>query len=357
MPGRGGESGIRGALDSALGTPNVLNRGFVQSLGALKMRTLGLSRYAVYIVASALTAGCAGSQPPIGATGAIAQSRATAEPSVQHEHSGPLLYVTSDGDYHDVNVYPADAKDPSPIETISAGLLFPTGLCLDGQGTLYVVDDDGWVAEYAAGKTKPSKIITNGINTPAFCAIDSRGNLWVTNLGGPNVTEYLHGSTKPHMVITKGLDAPDGIAIDHSGNMYVANASYGPYNIVVYPPGGKSPSRTITQGVTAPVGLAVDGKGTLYVANYGSCDVEEYLAGQDQPYQEITNEINGPSGLTVGKNGWLYVSDTGYSRCNSGYPWDVILEFPPGSIKPSAREISKGVYLPWGTAYSPPLAP
>ena len=159
-------------------------------------------------------------------------------------------------------------------------------------------------------------------------------------------THLLKGSTKPHTVITKGLVYPVGIAIDHSGNMYVSNGSYGPtYNVVVYSPGSKSPSRTITNGVTAPVGIAVDAKGTLYVANYGTCNVEEYLSGQEQPYQEITDEINGPSGLTVGKNGWLYVSNTGYQSCNSDYPWNLILEFPPGSITPSAREISKGLYL------------
>jgi sugar lactone lactonase YvrE len=320
------------------------------------MKAFSFGTYALSAgVAVALLAGCGGSQPPIGAPGAMPQS---VMDSSQYAHSGPLLYVSNDGDYHDVKVYAADAKDPSPIETISDDLQFPSGICLDGQGTLYVTDQDGWVAEYPPGKTKPSKIITKGINNPAFCAIDSTGNLWVTNLFGPNVTEYLKGSTKPHTVITKGLVYPVGIAIDHSGNMYVSNGSYGPtYNVVVYSPGSKSPSRTITNGVTAPVGIAVDAKGTLYVANYGTCNVEEYLSGQEQPYQEITDEINGPSGLTVGKNGWLYVSNTGYQSCNSDHPWNLILEFPPGSITPSAREISKGLYLPWGTAYSPPLRP
>jgi len=145
-------------------------------------------------VAVAMLSACGGSQPPIGATGAMPQS---VTESANNAHSGPLLYVSNDGEAHNVTVYRADAKDPSPIETISSGLDFPVGMCLDGRGTLYVVDDDGWVAEYPAGKTKPSKMITKGIDTPAFCAIDSKGNLWVTNIYGPNVTEYLPGSTKP----------------------------------------------------------------------------------------------------------------------------------------------------------------
>ena len=34
----------------------------------------------------------------------------------------------------------------------------------------------------ALGHTKPLRVITEGINTPAYCAIDASGNLWVTTL-------------------------------------------------------------------------------------------------------------------------------------------------------------------------------
>jgi sugar lactone lactonase YvrE len=314
-----------------------------------RMTPLVLSRFELCAtLAAAILAGCGGSQPPIGAQETMPQSVAQ---SAQGAHSGPLLYVSNDGEAHDVKVYRAGAKDPGPIETISDDLDFPVGMCLDGQGTLYVVDDDGWVAEYPAGKTKPSKIITKGIDTPAFCAIDSKGNLWVTNISGPNVTEYLPGSTKPHAVITKGITYPDGIAIDHSGNMYVGNGGnngFGPYSIVVYAHGSKSPSRTITDGVTAPVGITVDAHGTVYVANDATNNVEEYRSGQNKPYQTITDDMNLPVGLTVNQQGWLYVVNHGNF---------VVVEFAPGSITPSNRQISKGLYSSEGTAYSPPLLP
>ncbi|MGA7201514.1 MAG: hypothetical protein WBX26_06780, partial [Candidatus Cybelea sp.] len=63
-------------------------------------------------IAAAMLAGCGGSQPPIGAPGAMPQSVAQ---SAQGAHSGPLLYVSNDGEAHDVKVYRAGAKDPSPI--------------------------------------------------------------------------------------------------------------------------------------------------------------------------------------------------------------------------------------------------
>jgi sugar lactone lactonase YvrE len=313
----------------------------------------GFGRYAVSgCVAVAMLAGCGGSQPPIGAPGAMPQT--LSEPA-QDKHSGPLLYVSNMGDAHDVTVYPAGTKDPSPIKTISSDLEQPGGICLDGQGTLYVTDVDGWVVEYADGKTKPSKIITKGINTPAYCAIDSKGNLWVTNIGGPNVTEYLQGSKKPHTAITKGLTYPVALAIDHSGNMYVGNGGYygeGPYSVVVYAPGGKSPSRTITDGVTAPNGIAVDAQGTLYVANRIANNVEKYRSGQNHPYQTITDGVINPAGITVNKQGWLYVVVSGDTEKDV-----VVVEYPPGSTTPSGRQISKGLLDPFGTAYSPPLLP
>ncbi len=308
--------------------------------------------------AAALLAGCGGSQPPIGEptvwqTSVGSQSREVAKPSSVipgYKATAPLLYVSNDGEAHDVTVYRADSKDPSPIETISRGLEIPGGICLDGQGTLYVVDTHGWVNEYSAGKAKLSKVITKGLISPVFCAIDSKGNLWVADAGGPNITEFLKGSTKPHTVITKDLVYPVGIAIDHAGNIYVSNGGLSDPNpnVVVYSPGSKSPARIITNGATWPVGIAVDENGTLYVANLKQNNVEEYLSGQNYPYQTITDSLDEPSAVTVNKQGWLYVTNFGKQE---------ILEFPPGSITPSNRLISKGVYNPYGTAYSPPLLP
>ncbi len=328
---------------------NVAEHRGVHGARSRHIKSSGFWRYTlINCVAAATLAGCGGSQPPIGAPGTIRQS---VTGSTRYAHSSPLLYVSNDGDQHNVTVYRADAKDPSPIETISTDLEQPVGMCVDAQGTLYVLDVDGWVAEYPAGKTKPSKIITKGIDTPAFCAIDSKGNLWVTNIGGPNVTEYLKGSTRPRTVITNGLTYPGGIAIDHSGDMYVGNdGSYGqgPYSVVVYAPGSKSPSRTITDGVTSTADITVDAKGTLYVANAFSNNVEEYRSGRNQPYQTITDGIDFPEGVTINKQGWLYVVNIGNYE---------ILEFAPGSITPSDRQISKGLLDPFGTAHSPPLLP
>ncbi|MGA8661513.1 MAG: hypothetical protein WB644_04355, partial [Candidatus Cybelea sp.] len=237
------------------------------------MKTFDLSRYALSCATAAMLAGCGGSQPPIGAPGAMplqtSELRAASQ-SLGYKVTAPLLYATNVGTFN-VTVYPAKASDPAPLATISNTIEVPVGDCIDDQGTLYVANNaasGGWVSEYPLGKTTPSRMITDGVSEPLYCAIDAKGNLWVTNAGGPNVTEYLKGSGKPHTVIASGLTDPEGVAIDRSGNLYVGN---GPgavqQNVQVYAPGSKTPSRTITNGVTSPTGLAVDSSEILYVPN------------------------------------------------------------------------------------------
>jgi len=352
------------------------------------MKRSAFSRYALgSCVAAAMLAGCGGSQPPIGAPGAVPQNTVTlagpfrsgllirkaslAFPALtqgaqRYKVTEPLLYVANFGDTDVggyVTVYDAAVNDPKPLATITNEVTVPAGDCIDGDGTLYVVNDGfnstGWVSEYPLGRTTTTKIITDGINGPAFCAIDSRGNLWVTNINLNNVTEYLKGSSKPHTTITNGLTYADGIAIDRLGYIYVGNLGFedGVYNVQVYPPGKKSPSRTITDGITWPVGITVDASGTLYVANLASCNIEEYRSGQGKPFREITGTNFGPVNATVNKRGRLFVADLPGAACTKDSASSAILEFRPNSIKPLAREITSNLEVPEGLAYYPPLLP
>jgi hypothetical protein len=334
----------------------------------MAMRIQGF-RYALSgCIAAALLAACGGSQSqlPIGAPNFAQKSSHNREivPSSAvtstYKVSGPLLYVANVGlNVTPLTIYKARADNPKPIATISKDIYNSLGACIDSDGTLYVPNypnyGTGWVSEYAIGQTKPLRVITKGINYPTFCAIDASGNLWVSNIGLPDVAEYLKGSTKPYATITKGLTDPQGIAIDHAGNLYVAN--FEPYevaNVQVYAPGDKSPSRTITDGVTSPEGIAVDAHGTLYVTTaYPPSNIEEYRSGQSTPYRTITDKLSFPGGLAVGKNGWLYVANGGQTLDEMA-----VLEFSPNSLKPSRRrEITDGLFDPFGVAYYPPLLP
>ncbi|HEX3370252.1 MAG TPA: hypothetical protein VHS56_11800 [Candidatus Cybelea sp.] len=310
-----------------------------------------LDRFALSIgAAAALLSGC-GSQTTFVAPEAMEQNTAVARDPLQ-----PRLFVT-EYTRNTVLVYDTSAKNPRPERHITIGLDEPSGDCIDGNGTLYVLNAAGWVSEYPAGRSRPTRIIKKNLGEPVFCAIDGAGDLWLTSpyvfrfkrRSGPSLIEYTPGSRKPATILMKGLTNPLGVAIDQSGNIYVANRrSSSSGNVVVYAPGKKIPFRTITDGVTSPVGIAVDANGTLYVANIDQNTVAEFKFGAGEPYQTITQGLDDPVDVTVNAQGWLYVTNDGSSS---------IAEFAPGSLTPSKRQISKDLYSPEGLAYSPPLLP
>lgn len=307
---------------------------------------------------------CGGTTPSLNAGPSF-----TTSSSVRHGASDPtykvirgLLFVAL-GDpyktYDDVQIYDVHERDPKPLAYIRDGLSEPGSVCIDSKRTVYVTNQygSGWISKYRIGSTSPTGMITKGIDIPLYCAIDTQGNLWVTNYGGLNVTEYLQGSSLPHRVITNGLTAPVGIAIDRAGNIYVSNHDgSSDANVQVYRPGHMSPSRTITDGVKWPDGIGVDAAGTLYVTNIIPGNLEEYHSGSSKPYRAITQEMNGPIAMTFSPSGWMYVSNFGAQGGGSGPP-KTILEFPPGSRKPAKKMITQGLYLPGGTAYYPPALP
>jgi hypothetical protein len=312
--------------------------------------------------AAIVLSSCSASQAPAVPAGRLASSitalRAQSGAETPHYRvTGPLLFATNfDGP---VTVYDAVANNPRPIVTIHKGINQIAGACVDREGTLYVLSEFDGVSEYTLGTTKPFRKITEGIGQPSFCAIDPRGNLWVTNLSPANVSEYLKGASKPHFRITRGLVYPDGIAIDQAGNIYVGNLQpYASSNVQVYRRGKKRPFRTITDGVVWPVGIAIDPKGNLYVTNdHAPCNVEVYLPGQSHPYQTITVGIDGPTDVAFARNGRMYVVNEGGVGCTSSRKVPAINEFAPGGRTLLKRDITKALHNPLGVAYYPPALP
>jgi hypothetical protein len=104
------------------------------------------ARFTLMISAAALFAGCGGSQPPIGAPGAMPQSRAT----VTHAEFGAswmlpearsikrLLYISDDKTNH-VLVY--DFARGAKVGELT-GFSEPRGQCVDAQGDVWITSDD-----------------------------------------------------------------------------------------------------------------------------------------------------------------------------------------------------------------------
>ncbi|MGC1380274.1 MAG: hypothetical protein WA814_04540 [Candidatus Baltobacteraceae bacterium] len=140
------------------------------------MSAFALSRCGLSVsVAAALLAGCGGSQPPIGAPGAMAQSRSLVLPA---QHGRDLLYVSADTA---TNIY-----------TYPRGKLFSelggsTGVvCSNAAGHVFLsqVNVDV-VDEYQHGRSTPIAELSDPFGNPESCSADgSSGNLALVSQQG-----------------------------------------------------------------------------------------------------------------------------------------------------------------------------
>jgi hypothetical protein len=278
-----------------------------------------------------------------------------ADPTSIGLDSSGNLYVANSGDQiggaDSVTVYTAgsngDALPSATISGSSTGLTVPSGIALDSSNNIYVVNNGSSVgvtdsvtiyASGSNGNVAPSITISGsntGLDSPGGIAIDSGGNLYITNDGSvfggaDSITVYApasNGNAVPtDTLLALGLDTPTGIAVDSNGNLYVANdgSTDGDVDTVtVYPLNDILPSATIGSdtGLDQPSGIALDSSGNIYVTNQGSTtggmdSVTVYLPGS---YANMTanativgsgTSLALPSGLATDLSENLYVANS-----------------------------------------------
>jgi hypothetical protein len=197
--------------------------------GARQVRLMDLRSFAPSTcVVAALLAGCGGSQPPIGAPGAMPQTSVAA---VRAEGDGS--WMASDGASQDL---------------------------------LYVTSGD-WVDvfSYPAGKLKG--VLTKFHSAVGECS-DKSGNVFIANQMPPVLYEFAHGGTRPiaTLRVPKTAVEPVGCSIDPTtGNLAVVGFSHG---VEVFKAARGTPTFYRDKNYYGMQVCAYDGKGNLFVNGF-----------------------------------------------------------------------------------------
>jgi len=258
------------------------------------MRSLDFSRCALSGVAAAMLAGCGGSQPPIGAPGAVRQSSAIATHAdrgkswmLPEAKSQDLLYVVRNS-ANEVSVYTyPKGKSVGTLSDIPGAL----GICSDIGGDVFVVATESQqIYEFAHGGSSPIATLDDSGNNPNGCAIDpSSGNLAVTGgLGLANAAIYQNAQGSPTVYTDTFAAAFTYCTYDSQSNLFI-----GAENLFELPKGGNSfVEIPITGGPseTSPPGIQWDGN---YIA------LQETSSSKHGPTKIFQVSISGSSASVV----------------------------------------------------------
>jgi hypothetical protein len=224
--------------------------------------------------------------------------------------------------------------------SISDGIDGPDGNWVDKKGNLYVANYAGLdITEYAKGSTSPSNTYS-GVEDPVAVTTDSSQNVYEGDYEGGYVSEFAQGSNSIIAQCSPGGDV-EGVAVDKSGDVFVAYYVEDVGGKITEYTGGLSGCSGTTLGVTLeyPGGMVLDKKGNLVVCDQDA-EAVDIIA---PPYNSVTGTLGSgysdPFHVTINKkNKQAYVANYGDE--------DVyVLSYPAGSTQATLNG-SNGLSLP-----------
>jgi hypothetical protein len=215
-----------------------------------------------------LLAGCGGSQLPVGAPGAMPQSRAVATHAnrsgswmLPEAKSEDLLYVS---DLYGVHVF---SYPKGLLVGNIGGFASPAGLCSDKAGDVFVTDTPTYhVYEYAhGGTTRLETLYDNSVDFgPIDCSVDpTTGNLAVPGSDSGFVVIFPKAEENPKVYYEDMADTHMyRCAYDNKGDLFVDQVAKGRNNYIGELPKGATgfTNYLLNRRIAPPGGIQFDGK-------------------------------------------------------------------------------------------------
>ncbi|WP_431972003.1 serine/threonine-protein kinase PknD [Nocardia sp. bgisy134] len=198
----------------------------------------------------------------------------------------------------------------SQIPLPFTGVSLPTGVAVDTAGNIYVTDmGSDRVLKLAAGASTPTPLPFTGLKNPQDVAVDPAGNIYVSDTSNDRVLKLAAGAATPTPLPFTGLKDPHGVAVDGAGDVYVADR--GNDRVLKLAAGAATPTPLPLTGLQGPDGVAVDPAGNVYVTELGTEQVKMLAAGASASTMLPFTGLKDPQALAVDTAGDVYVVDWG----------------------------------------------
>jgi serine/threonine-protein kinase len=204
-----------------------------------------------------------------------------------------------------------------PVDATAVDVNGPEGVAVDTAGNLYVTDTgNNRVRKLPAGSDTQTVLPFTGLNDPPGVAVDTAGTLYVADAGNNRVLKLAAGSSTPTVLPFTGLNGPDGVAVDSAGTLYVGD---GGNKRVVKLAVGSGTQAVLPFPTAIPNGVAVDTAGNLYVPLWNSDTVWKLAAGSTAPTKlpftgDPAGGVPDPTSVAVDTASNIYVTDRGNFR-------------------------------------------
>jgi sugar lactone lactonase YvrE len=227
----------------------------------------------------------------------------------------------------------------------------PMGLAIDSHGNIFVSNstDNNIVRVAPNGVTSIFARMFSGppyLNEPYTIAIDTLDNLYAANFvpsdaTGSQILKFAPDGSRS--LFATGLNRPIGLAVDRDGNVYSSNYGDGTISKI----SDQGAVSNYASGLHNPGGIALDGAGDLFVADFGSSSIVKIVNGVKNTFVNIPS---GPGTVAFDSVGNLYAS-AGTDSIDRITPDGVVLQFASGVNQPFAivaRVPEPSSLIAWG---------